>query len=128
MVGGIDKYFQIAPCFRDEDPRADRHACEFYQIDCEMSFVEQQDIFNVVESFFFDLVKELSTKKIMDEKFYSMSFVDAMEKYGSDKPDLRYGLEMVDVMDIFSRSTNEIFSSIASDTKTNRIKALRVPA
>ncbi len=128
MVGWIDKYFQIAPCFRDEDPRADRHACEFYQIDCEMSFVEQQDIFNVVEWFFFDLVKELSDKKIMDEKFYSMSFAESMEKYGSDKPDLRYGLEMVDVIDIFANSTNEIFSSIASDTKTNRIKALRVPA
>ncbi len=127
MVGWIDKYFQIAPCFRDEDPRADRHACEFYQIDCEMSFVDQQDIFNVVESFFFDLVSNLSDKKIMDEKFYSMSFSESMEKYGSDKPDLRYDLELVDVIDIFARSTNEIFASIASDTKTNRIKALRVP-
>lgn len=127
MVGWIDKYFQIAPCFRDEDPRADRHACEFYQIDCEMSFVEQQDIFNVVESFFFDLVSNLSDKKIMDEKFYSMSFSESMEKYGSDKPDLRYDLELVDVIDIFARSTNEIFASIASDRKTNRIKALRVP-
>lgn len=127
MVGGIDKYFQIAPCFRDEDPRADRHACEFYQIDCEMSFVEQKDIFEVVESFFFDLVKDMSEKTIMDEKFYSMSYLESMEKYGSDKPDLRYGLTMVDVADIFARSTNEIFSSIASDEKTNRIKALRVP-
>ncbi|QFR39425.1 aspartate--tRNA ligase [Candidatus Gracilibacteria bacterium 28_42_T64] len=127
MVGGIDKYFQVAPCFRDEDPRADRHACEFYQIDCEMSFVEQSDIFKVVEDFMFDTVKELSDKKVLDSKFYSMSYADAMEKYGSDKPDLRYGLELVDVIDIFAKSTNEIFSSIASDKTTNRIKAIRVP-
>lgn len=127
MVGWIDKYFQIAPCFRDEDPRADRHACEFYQIDCEMSFVEQEDIFKVVEEYFFDTVKAVSSKTIMDNKFYSMSFNEAMETYGSDKPDLRYGLKLVDVASIFARSTNEIFSSIAEDTKNNRIKALRVP-
>jgi len=127
MVGWIDKYFQIAPCFRDEDPRADRHACEFYQIDCEMSFVEQEDIFKVVEDYFNYIVPELSEKKIMDNKFYSMSFDESMEIYGSDKPDLRYDMKLVDVASIFSRSTNEIFSSIASDTKTNRIKALRVP-
>lgn len=127
MVGWIDKYFQIAPCFRDEDPRADRHACEFYQIDCEMSFVEQEDIFKVVEEYFFDTVKAVSSKTIMDNKFYSMSFNEAMETYGSDKPDLRYWLKLVDVASIFARSTNEIFSSIASDTKNNRIKALRVP-
>ncbi|PID86301.1 aspartate--tRNA ligase [Candidatus Gracilibacteria bacterium] len=128
MVGGIDKYFQIAPCFRDEDPRADRHSCEFYQIDCEMSFVEQEDIFKVVEEYFFDLIENLSEKTILDKKFYRMSFDEAMELYGSDKPDLRYDLKMVDVASIFARSTNEIFSSIASDTKSNRIKALRVPS
>lgn len=127
MVGWIDKYFQIAPCFRDEDPRADRHACEFYQIDCEMSFVEQEDIFKVVEEYFSYIVWEISDKKIMDEKFYSMSFSESMEIYGTDKPDLRYDLKMVDVADIFSRSTNEIFSSIASNKVNNRIKALRVP-
>ena len=126
MVGWIDKYFQIAPCFRDEDPRADRHACEFYQIDCEMSFVEQEDIFKVVEEYFFDTVKAISNKTIMDNKFYSMTYVESMEKYGTDKPDLRYGMELVDVADIFARSTNEIFSSIASDKVNNRIKALKV--
>jgi len=115
MVGGIDKYFQIAPCFRDEDPRADRHACEFYQIDCEMSFVEQEDIFAVVEDYFFDTVKAISSKTIMDNKFYSMTYAESMEKYGTDKPDLRYSMELVDVASIFARSTNEIFSSIASD-------------
>ena len=126
MVGGIDKYFQIAPCFRDEDPRADRHACEFYQIDCEMSFVEQDDIFKVVEDYFFDMVPAVSEKTIMDKKFYQMTYEDAMEVYGTDKPDLRYGMKMVDVASIFARSTNEIFSSIASDTTNNRIKALKV--
>ncbi len=126
MVGWIDKYFQIAPCFRDEDPRADRHACEFYQIDCEMSFVEQTDVFNVVEEYLFDAVKSMSDKTIMDGKFHSMTHAEAMEKYGTDKPDLRYGMNLVDVIDIFARSTNEIFSGIASDTIKNRIKAIKV--
>jgi len=92
-----------------------------------MSFVEQSDIFKVVEDFMFDTVKELSDKKVLDSKFYSMSYEDAMETYGSDKPDLRYALTLVDVIDIFAKSTNEIFSSIASDTVKNRIKAIRVP-
>ena len=126
MVGWIDKYFQIAPCFRDEDPRADRHACEFYQIDCEMSFVEQEDIFKVVEEYFFDTVKAISNKKIKDEKFERMSFEEAIENYGTDKPDLRYDMKLIDVADIFARSTNEIFSSIASDTTKNRVKAIKV--
>jgi len=126
MVGWIDKYFQIAPCFRDEDPRADRHACEFYQIDCEMSFVEQEDIFAVVEEYFKDTVKAISNKTIMDEKFYSMTFDEAIETYGTDKPDLRYGMKLINVADIFARSTNEIFSSIAGDTEKNRVKAIKV--
>lgn len=101
MVGGIDKYFQIAPCFRDEDPRADRHAGDFYQIDCEMSFVEQSDVFSVVENYIFDVSKELSTKKILSEnpgkdtlrdggKFFTLTYEESLEKYGTDKPDLRY--------------------------------------
>ena len=126
MVGGIDKYFQIAPCFRDEDPRADRHACEFYQIDCEMSFVDQEDIFKVVEEYFSDIVKQVSNKKIVENKFYSMTYAESMEKYGTDKPDLRYEMELVDVIDIFARSTNGIFADIAKDKETNRIKAIKV--
>lgn len=112
MVWGIDKYFQIAPCFRDEDPRADRHACEFYQIDCEMSFVEQDDIFALVESFMRDVVPELSDKKIMDNKFYQMSYDEAMENYGSDKPDLRFGMSFVDLTDIFANSEFSVFKSV----------------
>lgn len=138
MVGGIDKYFQIAPCFRDEDPRADRHAGDFYQIDCEMSFVEQSDVFDVVESFLLDATAELSDQEVLMQtagkdtiraggKFFTLTHHEAIEKYGSDKPDLRYGLEMVDVADIFARSSNGIFSWIAADTSANRIKALKVP-
>jgi len=126
MVAGFDKYFQIAPCFRDEDPRADRHACEFYQIDCEMSFVEQADIFLVVENYFNYIIPEISNKKIMNNKFYSMSFDESIEKYGTDKPDLRYDMKLIDVADIFVKSTNEIFSSIASDITKNRVKAIKV--
>jgi aspartyl-tRNA synthetase len=138
MVGGIDKYFQIAPCFRDEDPRADRHAGDFYQIDCEMSFIEQHDVFNLVEDYIFAASKELSDKKIITQnpgkdvirengKFFILSYDDSLEKYGTDKPDLRFGLSLVDVADIFARSSNEIFSGIAADRVKNRVKALRVP-
>jgi len=137
MVGWIDKYFQIAPCFRDEDPRADRHAGDFYQIDCEMSFVEQDDVFTVVEDFLVDITNKITSKKIIKEtiwndiirengKFFTLTHAQAIEKYGSDKPDLRYGMELVDVMDIFARSTNEIFSWIAWDKENNRIKAIKV--
>jgi len=137
MVGGIDKYFQIAPCFRDEDPRADRHAGDFYQIDCEMSFVEQDDVFKVVEDFLIDASTELSDKKIISEnpgkdlmrengKFFTLTYDESIEKYGTDKPDLRFGLEFIDVADIFAKSSNEIFTSIASDTENNRIKAMKV--
>ena len=112
MVGWIDKYFQIAPCFRDEDPRADRHACEFYQIDCEMSFVEQDDIFNVVENYLTESVKNLSDKTIMDQVFYRMSYEESMENYGTDKPDLRFGMKFVDLTDVFAESEFAVFKSV----------------
>lgn len=112
MVGGIDKYFQIAPCFRDEDPRADRHACEFYQIDCEMSFIEQDDVFNVVEGYLRDAVANLSAKKIMNNTFYRMSYDEALENYGSDKPDLRFGMKFVDLTDIFANTEFSVFKNV----------------
>ena len=89
MVSGFDKYFQIAPCFRDEDARADRSPGEFYQLDLEMSFVEQEDVFNVVEKLMINLFKKFSSKKILNEKFPRIPYKEAMKKYGTDKPDLR---------------------------------------
>tara|TARA_Y100001958_G_scaffold155242_1_gene145496 strand:+ start:1240 stop:3027 length:1788 start_codon:yes stop_codon:yes gene_type:complete len=103
MVSGFDKYFQIAPCFRDEDARADRSPGEFYQLDLEMSFVEQEDIFNVVEKLMVNLFKKFSTKKIPHTKFPRIPFKEAMEKYGTDKPDLRNPLIIKTITEIFKR-------------------------
>ena len=103
MVSGFDKYFQIAPCFRDEDARADRSPGEFYQLDLEMSFVEQQDVFNVVEKLLFNTFKKFSNKKIITDKFPKISYSDALLKYGSDKPDLRNPLIINDITEIFIR-------------------------
>ncbi len=124
MVGGFDRYFQIAKCFRDEDLRADRQP-EFTQIDIEMSFCDQEDVIVVAEK----LMHSIFTKCgfTIPKTFNRISYSDAMEKYGSDKPDTRYDLAMVDVIDIFERCDNAIFSNIAKDKKNNRIKALKVP-
>ena len=103
MISGFDKYFQIAPCFRDEDARADRSPGEFYQLDIEMSFVEQEDVFIVVEKLMLLLFKKFSTKKILFEKFPRITFKDALLKYGTDKPDLRNPLEISDLTSIFTR-------------------------
>jgi aspartyl-tRNA synthetase len=126
MVSGFDRYFQIAKCFRDEDLRADRQP-EFTQIDVEMSFCKQDDVLEVAETLIRDIFEACGMGDKVPATFERMSYDDAMEKYGSDKPDLRFDLAMVDVIDIFARSTNEIFSDIAKDTKCNRIKALKVP-
>ena len=104
MTAGFDKYFQIAPCFRDEDARADRSPGEFYQLDLEMSFVEQENVFEVVEKLMINLFKKFSTKKKIYEKFPRIKFSDAMMKYGTDKPDLRNPLLINDITDIFKRS------------------------
>jgi len=104
MVSGFDKYFQIAPCFRDEDARADRSPGEFYQLDLEMSFVEQEDVFRVVEKLFVNLFKKFSNKKLLSEKFPRIPFKEAMLKYGTDKPDLRNPLMIHDITKIFTRS------------------------
>ena len=103
MVSGFDKYFQIAPCFRDEDARADRSPGEFYQLDLEMSFVEQEDVFDVVEKLLVNLFKNFSSKKILNEKFVRIPFKEAMKKYGTDKPDLRNPLIIQDITDLFRR-------------------------
>jgi len=103
MVSGFDKYFQIAPCFRDEDARADRSPGEFYQLDIEMSFVEQEDIFKVVEILMVNLFKKFSSKKIMNNKFPRIPYEEAILKYGTDKPDLRNPLLISDITNIFTR-------------------------
>jgi len=103
MVSGFDKYFQIAPCFRDEDARADRSPGEFYQLDLEMSFVEQEDVFNVVEKLMVSLFKNFSSKKITNEKFPRITYEESMMKYGTDKPDLRNPLIIHDLTNLFTR-------------------------
>jgi len=103
MVAGFDKYFQIAPCFRDEDARADRSPGEFYQLDLEMSFVEQEDVFNVVEKLMINLFKTFSNKKLKFKKFPKISYTNSMIKYGTDKPDLRNPLIISDLTEIFTR-------------------------
>ena len=124
MVGGFDRYFQIAKCFRDEDLRADRQP-EFTQVDVEMSFCDQEQVIEVAEKLLKDMFAAAGIE--VQTPFNRISYFDAMEKYGSDKPDLRYDLSMVDVIDIFEKCQNEIFSNIAKDPKKNRIKALKVP-
>ena len=103
MVSGFDKYFQIAPCFRDEDARADRSPGEFYQLDLEMSFVEQEDVFEVVEKLITSLFNKFSTKKMIFQKFPRIKFSESMLKYGTDKPDLRNPLQINDFTEIFKR-------------------------
>jgi aspartyl-tRNA synthetase len=124
MVSGFDKYFQIAKCFRDEDLRADRQP-EFTQIDVEMSFCTQEDVIKVAEKLISDTFKACG--KDVPTTFPRMTYKEAMENYGSDKPDMRFGMAMVDVDDIFVNSTNEIFSNIAANSTKNRIKALKCP-
>ena len=103
MVSGFDRYFQIAPCFRDEDARADRSPGEFYQVDIEMSFVEQEDVFKVLENLMVNLFKKFSNKKIVSESFPRITYKETMEKYGTDKPDLRNPLIIRDITNIFLR-------------------------
>ncbi len=124
MVAGFDRYYQIAKCFRDEDLRADRQP-EFTQVDVEMSFVEEDDVIEMIEGMVKEAFEVAGIKVNLPIK--RISYNEAMEKYGTDKPDLRYDLEMVDVIDEFVDSSNEIFSEIAKDKKNNRFKALKVP-
>jgi aspartate--tRNA ligase len=109
MVSGIDKYFQIAPCFRDEDARADRAPGEFYQLDMEMSFATQEDVFQVMEPVMYNTFKKFSDKKIAKYPFPKITYKEAMLKYGSDKPDLRNPLYIIDLSDFFKKCTFKPF-------------------
>ena len=109
MVSGIDKYFQIAPCFRDEDARADRAPGEFYQLDMEMSFASQEDVFKVIEPVMYNTFKKFSKKKIAEYPFPRITYKDAMLKYGSDKPDLRNPLYIIDLSEFFNKCTFKPF-------------------
>ena len=109
MVSGIDKYFQIAPCFRDEDARADRAPGEFYQLDMEMSFASQEDVFKVIEPVMYNTFNKFSKKRIAEYPFPRITYKDAMLKYGSDKPDLRNPLYIIDLSEFFSRCTFKPF-------------------
>ena len=117
MVSGFDKYFQIAPCFRDEDARADRSPGEFYQLDLEMSFVEQEDVFEVVEKLLVNTFKKFSNKKLLFDRFPKITYADALLKYGSDKPDLRNPLIIKDITEIFTREDVkfEIFKKLVKN-------------
>ena len=114
MVSGVEKYFQIARCFRDEDPRADRQP-EFTQLDLEMSFVEEEDILELTEKMYSTLVKELAPNKKIPKKFPRISYQESMQKYGTDKPDLRFGLELFDFSDLFVGTDFRVFDSILND-------------
>ena len=111
MVSNFDKYFQIAPCFRDEDARADRSPGEFYQLDFEMAFVEQEDIFNEIEPVIFEIFKEYSDKNISSPPFPRIKYRESIEKYGSDKPDLRNPLEIKNLTECFIDSGFKIFEN-----------------
>ncbi len=110
MVSGVDKYFQIAPCFRDEDSRADRSPGEFYQLDMEMAFATQEDVFSVMEKVMYDTFTKFSDKKVAEYPFPRIAYEEAMLKYGSDKPDLRNPLEIKDVTSIFEKIDIKVFS------------------
>ncbi|MBI4812523.1 aspartate--tRNA ligase [Candidatus Falkowbacteria bacterium] len=130
MVGGCDRYFQIAPCFRDEDPREDRHYGEFYQLDMEMSFVEQQDIFNIMEPLWIQATKKFSDKKIVgldkNGAFKKIPWREAMEKYGTDKPDLRFNMEITPITDVVKGCGFSVFSDAVA--KGGAVHALKVDA
>jgi len=123
MVAGVDRYFQIARCFRDEDLRADRQP-EFTQLDVEMSFIDQSDVLDLMEELFLLLGRELSDKRV-EGPFPRLTYAEAMERYGSDRPDLRFGLEIEDVTELFRASPFTLFRHAAGDG--GAVKALRVP-
>ncbi len=124
MVAGLDKYYQIARCFRDEDQRADRQP-EFTQLDLEMSFVEQEDVLQLTEELFTALVGEVSSKRLLFKPFPRLRYEEAMDRYGTDRPDMRFGMLLVDISDLVADSGFRIFSSTVS--KGGQVKGIRVP-
>jgi len=124
MVAGVEKYFQIAKCFRDEDLRADRQP-EFTQLDMEMSFIEEKDIINLLEELFSDLVETLKPELKFDKPFPRLTYSEVMEKYGSDKPDLRYGLEINDLSDIAASSEFSVFRNVVA--AGGKVKGISAP-
>lgn len=125
MVAGFDRYFQIAPCFRDEDPRADRSPGEFYQCDLEMSFVEQEDVFKACEQLFYRLFTSFTKFTVSEAPFTRLTYKQAMESYGIDKPDLRIEQKIVELSDCFKASTFKVFQEALANKGT--IKALAFP-
>jgi len=126
MISGFDRYFQIAPCFRDEDARADRSPGEFYQLDIEMSFVTQQDVFDAVEPVLRGVFEEFANGKKVTQKFPLIAYADAMKMYGTDKPDLRNPIKMQDVSEAFRGSGFKIFAKIL-ETQGNAVWAIPAP-
>ncbi|MGA7389248.1 MAG: aspartate--tRNA ligase [Pseudolabrys sp.] len=127
MIAGFDRYFQIAPCFRDEDARADRSPGEFYQLDLEMSFVTQQDVFDAVEPVIRGVFEEFSNGKPVTPKFPLIPYADALRKYGSDKPDLRNPIVMQDVSEAFRGSGFKIFANILAGDPSAQVWAIPAP-
>ncbi len=121
MVAGFDKYYQVAPCMRDEDPRADRSPGEFYQLDCETSFLTQDEFFTLMEPLFIELTEKVAGKKVKSKPFPRIPFREVMETYGSDRPDLRYDLKMVEVTDWAQKTSFEVF------TKAKHVRVLVIP-
>ena len=125
MMSGFDKYFQIAPCFRDEDARADRSPGEFYQLDIEMSFVTQEDIFSAIEPIMFEVFNKFGDKKVSKPQFARIPYVESMMKYGSDKPDLRNPLEITDVTEVFRDAEFSLFKGAIK--KGSIVRAIPAP-
>ena len=126
MTSGFDRYFQIAPCFRDEDARSDRSPGEFYQLDIEMSFVNQEDVFETVEPLLREVFENFSQNKTVNEEFPRISFADAIQKYGTDKPDLRVEIELDDITEVFVDSGFKIFADQIS--KNDKTKVWAIPS
>jgi len=125
MVGGVPKYFQVAPCFRDEDPRADRSPGEFYQLDMEMAFAEQEDVWEIMEEMMKGITEKFSSKSVKEFPFPKIKYRDAMDTYGSDKPDLRFDIKLQDVSDLVAGSEFSVFAKAVADG--GMVKAIVAP-